>query len=52
LFGLDDEETTAPKSSGLNYLDFLSEEDDEEDYKSEKAESILGEFTSLFKGFS
>lgn len=51
LFGLEDD-VEAPKGMDLNYLDFLSDDKDAEKYKSETAESILGEFTSLFKGFS
>ena len=54
LFG-DDEKTTTTKEeddTAPSYFRLFGDDDTDEDYKSKSGQKILGEFTSLFKGFS
>ena len=51
LFGSTDETATDKEKATSSYFKLLDDED-KEDYKSKSGERILGEFTSLFKGFT
>jgi hypothetical protein len=51
----DDKKTTTTKEeddTAPSYFRLFEDDDTDEDYKSKSGQKILGEFTSLFKGFS
>ena len=51
----DDKKTTTTKEeddTAPSYFRLFGDDDTDEDYKSKSGQKILGEFTSLFKGFS
>lgn len=48
----DETSTTTETSSTPSYFNIFGDDKKEEDYKSKTGQKILGEFTSLFKGFS
>ena len=51
IFDTADKTKTDSKETTPSYFT-LFEDDKDEDYKSESGKKILGEFTSLFKGFT
>jgi hypothetical protein len=53
LFNEDTKTTTDTKDkSAPSYFKLFEDTTEDEDYKSKTGQKILGEFTSLFKGFS
>lgn len=52
LFSSADSTTTKKEETAPSYFKLFEDETKDEDYKSKSGQKILGEFTSLFKGFT